>query len=93
MLRGFVAAVDTGVRRPLLALIAKATAPDAASRYASVEELAADVANFRAGLRVVAHRETAWERAGRILYRFRTPVLLILAYAVIRLLILFLAGT
>ncbi len=93
ILRGFVAAVDTGVRRPLLALIAKATAPDAASRYARVEELAADVSNYRAGLRVVAHRETAWERAGRILYRFRTPILLILAYAVIRLLILFLAGT
>ncbi len=93
ILRGFVAAVEGKARRPLLALIAKATEPDREPRYASVAQLAADVANYQAGLRVAAHRETAWERAGRLVYRFRTPILLVMAYVVIRLLILFLAGT
>ena len=93
ILRGFVAAVEGKARRPLHALIAKATEPDREPRYASVAQLAADVANYRAGLRVAAHRETAWERAGRLVYRFRTPILLVMAYVVIRLLILFLAGT
>ncbi len=93
ILRGFVAAVGGKARPSLLALIAKATEPDSERRYASVAQLAADVANYQAGLRVVAHRETAWERAGRIVYRFRTPILLILAYVLIRLLILILAGT
>ncbi len=93
ILRGFVAAAEGKARRPLLALIAKATEPDREPRYASVAQLAADVANYQAGLRVAAHRETAWERAGRLGYRFRTPILLVMAYVVIRLLILFLAGT
>ena len=93
ILRGFVAAVKGKARRPLLALIAKATDPDPERRYGTVTRLAADIANYRAGLRVTAHRETAWERTGRIVYRFRTPILVILIYGVIRLLILILAGT
>ena len=93
ILNGFVAAVEGQARRPLLALIAKATDPEPERRYPSVAALAADVDNYEAGLRVAAHRETAWERAGRIVFRFRTPILLVLAYVVIRLLILVFAGT
>jgi serine/threonine protein kinase len=93
ILRGFLAAVDGKARRPLHALIAKATDTSPARRYQTVAQLAADIANYQAGLRVAAHRETAWERAGRVAYRFRTAIVLILAYWVIRLLILMVAGT
>jgi serine/threonine protein kinase len=93
ILRGFVTAVGGKPRRPLLALIARATEVDPERRYGGVAQLADDVASFQAGRRVVAYRETAWEHAARVGYRFRTPILLILAYGLIRLLIFVLAGT
>ena len=92
ILRGFVAATGGKARRPLEALIARATEPDPALRYATVAQLSADISNYQAGLRVAAHEESAWERLGRVAYRFRTPALLILAYAVLRMLIILLAG-
>ena len=49
--------------------------------------LAEDVARFRAGLTVSAHRETALERARRLASTYRTPILLVLAYLVMRVLV------
>lgn len=93
ILSGLVAGAEGKTRRPLLAIIARATEPDPDRRYPGVAELAADVASYRGGLRVAAHAETTWERASRIAYRFRTPILVVLVYAAMRLLILWLAGT
>ena len=69
---------------PLASLAGKAMATEPADRYASVEELAADVARFLDGARVLAHRETVGEKAARVFARYRTPILLIAAYLVMR---------
>jgi serine/threonine protein kinase len=72
------------VPRPLEAIRRKAMALDPAMRYAGAAELAADVARFIDGDPVLAHRETPMERLGRWLYRYRVPVLLVVAYLVMR---------
>jgi hypothetical protein len=62
-------------------------------RYPSARELAADVGRYLQGERVAAHRETVFERAGRVAYRHRAWILLVLAYLLMRLLLLGLRGT
>ena len=73
------------VPRPLRAIIRRAMAPDPVDRYADVTALARDVAAFRAGDRVTAHKENLVERARRLAVRHRTPILLVLAYLLMRL--------
>lgn len=70
--------------RPLRAICARALAAEPEGRYPTAQALAADVARFRAGQPVHAHRENPFERAGRVLYRYRGAVLLIVAYLVMR---------
>jgi len=74
--------------RPLAAIAAKAMAADPASRYATPEALAADVARHLDGESVSAYRESFREKAARFYGRYRTPILLIAAYVVMRALIL-----
>lgn len=78
--------------RPLLAVVARATAADPAARYPGVEELAADLAAYRAGAPVGAYRENALERLGRIARPYRAAILLVAAYLLMRILLLVLAG-
>jgi serine/threonine-protein kinase len=80
------------VPRPLRAIIAKAMAADAANRYQDVTVLARDVAAFRAGEPVSAYRENLLERTQRIIGRYRTPILLVLAYLVMRTALLLVFG-
>jgi eukaryotic-like serine/threonine-protein kinase len=75
---------DGKLPTPLAALAGKAMATDPADRYASVEELAADVARYLDGGHVLAHRETVREKAARVFARYRTPILLIAAYLLMR---------
>jgi eukaryotic-like serine/threonine-protein kinase len=75
---------DGAAPAPLAAVAEKAMAADPAGRYASVEELAADVARYLDGARVLAHRETLGEKSARVFARYRTPILLIAAYLVMR---------
>ncbi|HYU80258.1 MAG TPA: serine/threonine-protein kinase [Vicinamibacterales bacterium] len=70
--------------RPLAAIVQRACAPLAENRYASVAELARDIAAFRDGDRVAAHRETLADRAARLYSRYRVPATLVVAYMVIR---------
>jgi eukaryotic-like serine/threonine-protein kinase len=77
--------------RALRAIIAKACAIDPADRYASVLDLAADMAHFRAQEPVRAHPERWWERGWRVGVKHRALVLLVLAYLLMRLLVLYLA--
>ena len=79
--------------RAVRAVAARATAPDPAARYASVPALSADVARFLDGEAVSAHRESFAERAGRVWRRHRTAILLLLAYVVVRGLLLLFART
>jgi len=75
--------------RPLRAVCRKAMAQDPAERYPSAAELSADVARFLDSLPVGAYRENLLERAWRVLSRNRMAVILILAYLIMRLVLLF----
>jgi serine/threonine protein kinase len=80
------------VRRSLESVARKALALAPEDRYAAVADLAADVSAFLSDLPVQAHREGPLERAGRFVSRHRMPVALVLAYLVMRSLLLFLTG-
>jgi len=91
-LLGFLLAGPERPPRPLAAIRRRAMAEVPEARYPKVEELAADLSRYLSGLPVGAYRENVLERAGRFVRRYRTPIVLILAYLVMRsLLIWFLA--
>ena len=72
----------------LRAICERARAADPADRYQSASSMAADVVNYLDALPVAAHSEGIIERARRIALRHRTAILLILAYLVMRVLLL-----
>jgi len=72
-----------------ICLKALADAPDA--RYPGAQELAADVARFLEGASVSAYPEGVWRRARRFAITYKAPILLILAYLVMRALLLLIA--
>ena len=72
--------------RPLQAICAKAMSPEMSARYASVQELAADVGRYLDGMPVSAYRENIFERTARLVSRNRVAVVLVLAYLFMRLL-------
>lgn len=78
--------------RPLRAICLKAVAVNPGDRYQSVAALAADVARYRAGEAVEAHAENPFERAARFGRTYRTPILLVVAYIVMRAVVAWLAG-
>ncbi len=78
-----------GMPKPLHAICFKAMAVDPAERYDAVRSLAGDVQRFLAGVRVAAYPETPWDTMLRLGRRYRTPLLLVLAYLVMRILLLF----
>jgi eukaryotic-like serine/threonine-protein kinase len=82
----------TGVPRPLAAICAHALDADRSKRYQSVSALADDVARYRDNQTVLAYRETVVERALRFGRTYRTAILLVLAYIVMRAAVAFLAG-
>ena len=68
----------------LKAIAEKARRPDASQRYADVAALSADLARFRNQDPVEAYRESAVERAVRLYRRYELPILLLVAYIVMR---------
>ncbi len=70
--------------RSLRAIAARALDPEPSRRYPEVSALAADVASFRAGLPVSAYRENLLERVARWTRRYQVPILLVVAYLVMR---------
>lgn len=74
--------------KPLAAIAAHAQQRDPARRFASVEDLARDVARFRDGERVSVYRESIVERLGRFYQRYRLPILLVLVYMIVRTILL-----
>ncbi len=71
--------------RPLVAICAKATAPDRESRYSSVRQMTSDIARYLEGRPVVAYPENALEKAGRVFGRHRVAIVLVAAYLLMRL--------
>ncbi len=74
--------------KALEAICAKATESNPANRYASVQDLSADVSRYLDGLPVSARKETVFEKAIRFYRRYTVPILLIAAYLVMRILLL-----
>ena len=73
---------------PLRAIADKARHAEASGRYQKVEDLAADLARFRNQDRVEAYRESALEQGLRLYRRYELPILLLLAYIVMRFVLL-----
>jgi eukaryotic-like serine/threonine-protein kinase len=70
--------------RPLAAIRDRALQPAPDERYPTVGALSADILNYLDGQAVSAYRENLLERWRRVFRRFRTPILLILSYLVMR---------
>ena len=80
------------VAPPQAAIVARATANDPGDRYTSVESLAQDVGRWLDAEPVAAYRENLIERVARFYGRNRTLLLLLAAYAVVRVVILLWRG-
>jgi eukaryotic-like serine/threonine-protein kinase len=74
--------------RSLEAICVKATAERPESRYSAVQELGQDVSRYLDGLSVGAHPESIFEKLTRFYRRYRFFILLILAYLVMRVILL-----
>jgi serine/threonine protein kinase len=83
---------DVGAPRPLAAVVLKALAVEPQDRYADVGRLAADVSRFLDGEPVSAYREGPLERAARLARKYRTPLLLVLAYLAMRTVLILVGG-
>jgi eukaryotic-like serine/threonine-protein kinase len=77
------------VDKSLEAIAIKATANAPQDRYEGVSELAVDVSRYLDGLAVGAHHESVLEKTTRFYRRYRFFILLITAYLLMRVLILF----
>jgi serine/threonine protein kinase len=76
----------------LRAIAAKARHEQADRRYQNVEALAADLMRFRNQDPVDAYRESAIERIVRLYRRYELPILLLVAYIVMRFVLLMWRG-
>ncbi|HYJ79981.1 MAG TPA: hypothetical protein VEW03_10290, partial [Longimicrobiaceae bacterium] len=83
-------AARTGERipRPLEAVRRTAMDAEPERRYPGAAGLAADVSRWLDRLPVAAYREGPLERARRIFLRYQTPILLVLAYLLMRVVLL-----
>jgi serine/threonine protein kinase len=69
---------------PLRAIAAKAQSPDPSARYQSVEDMAGDIMRFRHQDPVTAYHESPAESVVRFYRRYELPILLLVAYIVMR---------
>jgi len=86
----FLATQPAGEKTPrrVAAIITKAMSQDPQARYASAQELASDVAGYLDGLPILAYPEGFFGRAGRLIARNRAAVVLVLAYLVMRIVLI-----
>jgi len=82
------AILPSNLPRPLAAIAAKASAVAKDDRYATVRELASDVANWLVDQPVTAYRENVIERTERWIARNRALVTIVLAYLVMRIIVI-----
>jgi hypothetical protein len=80
------------VPRALEAVCLRALALDPADRYPGALELAGEIRRYLAEGATGAYREGPLERAGRFVRRYRTPIALVLAYVVMRALLIVFSG-
>jgi serine/threonine protein kinase len=86
LISGSTAVTATTSPQPgrLSAIVAKATAPTPSSRYASVQDLASDIASYLDGFPVSAYPESLPDRTARLISRNRVAIVLVLAYLLAR---------
>jgi serine/threonine protein kinase len=82
--RSRLAAVRPSVPKRLRAIAVRCLAREPRDRYQDAAALGADITRYRAGLAVAALPETALDRAQRWFATYRTFVLLVAAYLVVR---------
>jgi serine/threonine protein kinase len=92
ILRELLVAVPDPAPRPLQAVVNRATASRPEDRYATAMGLAEDVRRWLDGEAVSAFRETVLDQAGRFYRRYQGAILLVLAYLVMRAMILLWRG-
>jgi len=80
------------VPRPLTAIRNRAMAAEPEGRYPNVGELSADLGRYLDGLPVAAYRESLIEQAARLFRRYRAPILIVLAYLLMRALLILILG-
>ncbi len=88
LLREAASRAGRAVPRPLAAIAACAQAVERGERYASVADLQRDVEAFLAAEPVSVYREGPLERITRLFDKYRTPVVLVLAYLIMRMALL-----
>jgi len=84
--------IDPAIPRPLDSIVARAMAANPADRYGSALLMAEDLDRFLDGQPVSAHRETLLEKTGRVIGRNKALFWLVLAYLVMRAVILAATG-
>ena len=84
--------LDARIPRAVEAICLKSMSERREDRYASAEEIAADIVRFLDGLPVSAYPENIFERIARWTGKNRFIVLLVLAYLLMRLIVFFAAG-
>jgi len=84
--------IDPGIPRPLESIVSRAMAADPSDRYESARMMGDDLDRYLDGLPVSAHRETVLEKAGRVIGRNKALFWLVLAYLVMRAIILATTG-
>lgn len=90
ILRDLLAALPGAPSKPLAAIRDRALAADPAERYPDVLAFRDDLRRFQDGRPVAAYREGPLEVVARVARQYRTPILLVSAYLVMRLAILWL---
>jgi len=80
---------DQKVSKPLKAICSKAMATEPGERYASASELSADIGHLLDAEPVSAYRENVLEKTGRWVSKNRFLVLLVLAYLLMRIFLIF----
>jgi serine/threonine protein kinase len=84
--------MGAGAPPALKAIAEKARHPEPHARYQTAEALAADVSRFRNQEPVSAYQESLSERLLRLYRRYELPILLLLAYVVMRFVLLVWVG-
>ena len=77
-------AIAAPLPRALESVAGRATASDRDQRYSDAIAFAEDLRRFQDGDPVSAHREGTFDRLERIIGRYRTPILLVLVYLLLR---------
>jgi serine/threonine protein kinase len=80
------------IARPLASILRKALAPEPDHRYPDAREMGEDVKSYLSGLPVAAHREGPLERLGRLVVKYKTPIALIVAYMIMRVVLILITG-